>query len=107
MASRAFPAIEPEAVLSELVGLDPGLRREGYDGERSIASNPGGAAPLGAIVASVNDRDLRNDKAAKLSRRGLDGLASCLTPERYASLRPLLVESPEVVKAKWTQGKAS
>jgi hypothetical protein len=105
MASRAFPAIEPAAVRSELLGLHPGLRREASDGERSIFSNPSGAAPLGAIVASVNDRDGPNDKAAKLSRQGVDGLASCLTPERYAWLRPLLGESPAVVKAKWAKTK--
>ena len=40
-----------------------------------------------------------------LSRQGVDGLASCLTPEPYASLRPLLGESPAVVKAKWAKTK--
>jgi hypothetical protein len=60
---------EPEAILSDLLGLDPGLRREAYYGERSIFYNPGRVAPLGTIVASVKDRDGPNDKAANLSRR--------------------------------------
>jgi hypothetical protein len=105
MASRALPAIEPEALLSDLLELDPGLRRQAYYGERSIFSNPGGVAPLDTMSASINDRDGPNDKAAKLSRRGVDGLALCLTPERCASLKPLLVESLAVVKAKWAKTK--
>jgi hypothetical protein len=105
MESRALPATESEEPPSELLGLDPGLRREAYDSERSILHNPGGVAPLGAILPPINDRDGPNDKAAKLSRQGLDGLALCLTPERYASLKPLLVESLEVVKAKWWKAK--
>ena len=155
MASRALPAIEPQELLSDLLGLDPGLRGEAYYGERSIFYNPGGVAPLGAIVASVKDRDGPNDKAAKLSREGVYRLAFCLTPDRFAerfgqrpprppkggvvdlggydltrlgelmphpvyawmgwvqilspsrpqyeSLKPLLAESLEAVKVKWTQ----
>lgn len=159
MASRALPAIEPEELLGDLLGLDPGLRREARDGERSIFSNPASVAPLGAIVASINDRDGPNDKPAKLSRQVVDRLAFCLTPDRFAerlgqrprrppkggfvdltgydltrlgellshpvdvwmrwaqilspsrppyeSLKLLLAESLEVVKAKWTQRKVN
>jgi hypothetical protein len=155
MASRVLPALEPEELLSDLLGLDHGLRREAYYGERSIFYNPGGVAPLGTIFASIKDRDGPNDKAAKLSRQGVYRLAFCLTPDRFAerfgqpprrppkgdavdlagydltrlgellphpvyawmgwvqilspsrhqyeSLKPLLAESLEAVKAKWTQ----
>jgi hypothetical protein len=158
MASRVLPALEPEELLSDLLGLDPGLRREAYYGERSIFYNAGGVAPLGTIVASVKDHDGPNDKAARLSREGVYRFAFCLTPERFAerfgqpprrppkgglvdlggydltrlselmphpvyawmrwvqilspsrpqyqSLKPLLIESLEVVKAKWTQRTA-
>ena len=105
MASRAVPALEPEEVLNDLLGLDPGLRRQAYYGERSIISNRGGVAPLDTMSASINDRDGPNDKAAKLPRQGVDGLALCLSPERYASLKPLLVESLGVVKARWAKTK--
>jgi hypothetical protein len=84
MASRTLPAIEPEELLSELLGLDPGLQREAYYSERSIFYNPGGVAPLGAIFASIKDRDGPNDRAAKLSRQGVYRLAFCLTPHRFA-----------------------
>jgi hypothetical protein len=85
MASRPLlPALEPEELRSDLLGLDPGLRREAYDGEGSVFPNPGGVAPLGAIFASITDRDGPNDKAAKLSRQGVDRLAFCLIPDRFA-----------------------
>jgi hypothetical protein len=80
VANRALPAIKPEELLSELLGLDPGLRRQAYYGERSIFYNPGGVAPLGTIVASIKDHDGPNDKAAKLSRQGVYRLAFRLPP---------------------------
>jgi Family of unknown function (DUF6194) len=76
--------MEPEELLSDLLGLDPGLRRRSYYGERSIFYNPGDAAPLGAIFASIKDRDGPNDNAARLSRQGVFRLAFCLTPDRFA-----------------------
>jgi hypothetical protein len=84
MASRTVPALEPEEVLSDLLGFDPGLRRQAYYGERSIFFNPGGVAPLGTIFASVKDRDGPKDRAARLSREGVYRLAFCLTPDRFA-----------------------
>ena len=127
--------------------------RQAYYGERSIFYNPGRAAPLGTIVASIKDRDGPNDKAADLSRPGVYRFAFQLareeyerrfgavpprpakgeavdvaafdlmrvgelaphpvyawmrwvqilspTRERYESLKPLLVESLDAVKAKW------
>ena len=157
MANRALPALEPEELLSNLLGLDPGLRRQAYYGERSIFYNPGGVAPLGTIFASVKDHDGPNDQAAKLSRQGVYRLAFCLTPERFAerfgqrprrppkgglvdlagydltrlgelmphpvyawmrwvqilspsrpqyeALKPLLAESLEAVKARWTKSR--
>jgi hypothetical protein len=158
VTDRALPALEPEELLSDLLGFDPGLQRETYYGERSIFYNPGGVAPLGTIFASVKDHDGPNDKAAKLSRQGVYRLAFSLTPGRFAerfgqpprrppkagsvdltgydltrpgeltphpvyawmgwvqilspsrphyeSLKPLLAESLEAIKAKWTQGTA-
>ena len=84
MASQTLPALQPEEVLGDLLGLDPGLRRQAYYGERSIFYNPGAVAPLGTIFASVKHRDGPNDKAAKLSREGVYRLAFCLSLERFA-----------------------
>lgn len=158
MTSRVLPAIKPEEILSDLLALDPGLRREAYYGERAIFYNPGGDAPLGTIFAAIKDRDGPNDKAARLSREGVYRFAFCLPPKRFAewfgktprrpakgsvvdlagyrltrlgelaphpvyawmrwvqilsptrpqyeSLRPLVVESLELVKAKWAPRKA-
>jgi Family of unknown function (DUF6194) len=77
---------EPEEILDHLLGLDPGLRREAYYGERSVFYNPEGAAPLGKIFASVKDHDGPNDTASNLSRDGVYRLAFCLTPDRFAEL---------------------
>ena len=158
MANRALPAVKAEELLSELLGLDPGLRRQADDGERSILDNPRGAAPLGTIVASVKDHDGPNDKAAKPPRQGAYRLAFRLTSERFAerfgqpprrppkgglvdlvghdptrlgelaphrvyawmrwvqilsptraqyeTLKPLLLDSLEVVKSRWRKRKA-
>ena len=147
------PAAEPEEILGDLLGLDSGLLRQAYYGERSIFYNPGGTAPFGTIVASIKDRDGPNDKAANLSRDGVYRLAFQLgddefvsrfgpvpprppkgravdlagfdltrlgalaphpvyawmrwvqilspTREQYELLKPLLLDSLDVVKAKW------
>jgi hypothetical protein len=63
----AANAIAPEELLREPLSLDPGLRRERDWGEQSIFYNPGRRAPLGVIVASINDHTGANDRAAKLS----------------------------------------
>ena len=63
--------LEPEAILGDLLRLDPALRRERYYGERSLFYNPGGRAPLGNIFCSIKDRDGPNDKASRLSRPGV------------------------------------
>jgi hypothetical protein len=76
-------AAQPEEILTDLLRLDPGLRREAYYGERSIFYNPGGAAPLGTIVASIKDRDGPNDKAAHLSRPGVYRFAFQLSRDEY------------------------
>ena len=159
MTAQSSAAAEPEEILSDLLGLDPGLVRQAYYGERSIFYNPGRAAPLGTIVASIKDRDGPNDKAAELSRDGVFRFAFqighheyvgrfgavpprpekgqavdvgrfdvtrlgelaphpvyawmrwvqilSLTRDQYDSLKPLLVESLDVVKAKWEQNTAS
>ena len=159
MIAQVAPAAEPEEILSDLLGLDRGLVRNAYYGERSVFYNPGRAAPLGTIVASIKDRDGPNDKAANLSRHGVFRFAFQLgraeyerrfggvpprpqkghavdrgafdvtrlgelaphpvyawmrwvqilspTPEQYESLKPLLLESLDVVKAKWQRRKAS
>lgn len=151
-------AIEPEGILRDLLGLDPGLGRERYWGEDSLFYNPGRAAPLGVIFASTKDHDGANDRSAELSRPGVYRFAFCLAPASYAhrfgetparppkggvvdlvdydptrlnelmphpvyawmrwvqilsptpaefdALRPLLSESLELVRAKWTRRTA-
>jgi hypothetical protein len=79
------PALEPEDALRRLLALDPDLRLERYYGERSAFYNPGGAAPLGTIFASVKDRDGPNDRAAALSRPGVWRLAFGLSRETFAA----------------------
>jgi hypothetical protein len=143
----------PERILDDVLALDPALRRERYYGERAVFYNPGGAAPLGVILASVKDRDGPNDRAAELSRPGVFrfafGMAPatfadrfggvparppkgeavalpghdltrlgelmphpvyawmswvqilCPSPAQFEALRPLLLESLELAKARW------
>ena len=83
MLAQSPPAAEPEEILVDLLGLDRGLRCQAYYGERSIFYNPGGAAPLGTIVASIKDRDGPKDKAANLSRPGVYRFAFQLSPDEY------------------------
>jgi Family of unknown function (DUF6194) len=83
-AGQATAALEPEEILRDLLGLDPGLRQERYWGERSIFYNPGEVAPLGVIFASIKDHDGANDSSARLSREGVYRFAFCLAPEAYA-----------------------
>jgi hypothetical protein len=80
-ATRA--PLEPEEILRDLVGLDPGLRIERYWGERSIFYNPGRAAPLGVIFASVKDHDGPNDASSRLSRPGVYRFAFGMAPDSY------------------------
>jgi hypothetical protein len=77
-------AIDPERILSELLELDPGLGIEPYWGERSIFYNPGRAAPLGVIVASIKDHDGENDRSARLDRAGVYRFAFQMEPGAYA-----------------------
>ena len=77
-------AIEPEAILDDLLGLYPALRREAYWGERSIFYNPGRAAPLGVIFASIKDHDGENDRSSDLSREGIYRFAFGIGRESYA-----------------------
>ena len=81
MAGRV---LEPDEILGELVGLDPGLRLERYWGERSVFYNPERAAPLGVIFVSVKDHDGENDRSSSLSRPGVYRFAFCLAPAAYA-----------------------
>lgn len=75
----------PAAILAELLGLDPDVRLERYYGERSLFYNPGGAAPLGAIFASIEDHDGPNDQASQLSRPVIYRLAFEMAPEEFAA----------------------
>ena len=84
--SRDSATIEPEEILGELLGLDPGLRQERYWGERSLFYNPGRVAPLGVIFASVKDHDGANDRSANLSRDGVYRFAFGLAEDPYAEL---------------------
>src|SRR5918995_6575253 len=85
MIAESPLAAEPEEIFADLLGLDRGLRREAYYGERSIFYNPGGRAPLGTIFASIKDRDGRNDNAANLSRAGVYRFAFCLTRDEFTA----------------------
>ena len=82
VAARRRP-IEPEEILGELLGLDRGLRLEPYWGERSIFYNPGRAAPLGTILASIKEHDGPNDRSAQLSREGVYRFAFGMAPASY------------------------
>ena len=75
---------EPEEILGDLLGLDPGLRRERYYGERAVFYNPGGSAPLGVIFAAVKDADGPHDRSSLLSRPGVYRFAFGMTAEGYA-----------------------
>ena len=75
--------MSPGEALDRLLAFDGELRLEAYYGERSVFYNPGGSAPLGAIVASIKDRDGPNDKAAKLSRPGVYRFAFQLGEDDY------------------------
>lgn len=76
----------PEEILHDLLAHDPDLRRERYWGESSIFYNPGRAAPLGIIFASIKDHDGENDSSSRLSRAGVYRFAFCLAPDRYAAM---------------------
>jgi hypothetical protein len=78
-------AVEPSAILTELLELDPGVQLERYYGERSLLYNPGCKRPLGVIFASIKEDDGPNDKASRLSRRGIYRLAFQLAPDEYAA----------------------
>ena len=157
--AQSLPAAEPEEILADLLALDAGLKRQAYYGERSVFYNPGASAPLGAIVASIKDRDGPNDKAANLSRPGVYRFAfqlteddyvrrfgpvpprpskgravdlagldlTCLgalaphavyawmrwvqilspTREQYEELKPLVLDSLEIIKTKWRKRNAT
>lgn len=81
--ARRHP-IEPATILRDLLALDPDLRQEAYWGERSIFYNPGGAAPLGVIFASLKDHDGENDSSSELSREGVYRFAFGMGRESYA-----------------------
>lgn len=80
----ARQAIDPDEILRDLLGVDPGLRIEPYWGERSIFYNPGRVAPLGVIFASVKDHDGANDRSAGLARAGVYRFAFGMAPRTYA-----------------------
>jgi hypothetical protein len=79
-------ALAPDEILGNLLGLDPALRLEPYWGERAIFYNPGGAAPLGVILAAIKDHDGPNDRSAHLARAGVYRLAFGLAPETFRRL---------------------
>jgi hypothetical protein len=82
-AAQASTAIEPEEILRDRLGQDPGLRLERYWGERSIFYNPGGEAPLGVIWVSIKDHDGENDRSAQLCREGVYRFAFQLYRNEY------------------------
>lgn len=84
-AARSGRVIEPAEIVAALLELDSDLRVEPYYSEQAIFYNPGGAAPLGVIFASIKDHDGPNDQASRLSRPGVYRLAFALAPEAYAT----------------------
>ena len=79
-------AIDPEEILATLLELDPGLRQARYYGERAVFYNPGRAAALGVIFASVKHHDGPNDRRANLSRARIYRFAFGLRRETLARL---------------------
>lgn len=79
-------AIDQQAILRDLLWLDPRLSLERYYGERAIFYNPDRTAPLGIIYAAIKDHDGPNDRAAKLSRPNVYRLAFGLQPGTFARL---------------------
>jgi hypothetical protein len=73
----------PEAIVRELLGFAPGLRRERYWGEDSVFYNPRRAAPLGVIFASLKDHDGPNDSSADLTRSDVYRFAVGMAPATY------------------------
>lgn len=78
-------ALDPGSVLNELLGLDDDLMLQAYYSERSVFYNPGRAAALGVILASVKDHDGPNDARSDLDRPGVYRFAFQLSPEGYES----------------------
>ena len=76
-------ALDPDAILRELVQLDPGLRVKPYYGERAIFYNPGGVAPLGTIFCAIKDHDGPNDTASRLSRPDVYRFAFAMAPASF------------------------
>jgi hypothetical protein len=89
--SAVSTVIEPEEVLDHLLGLDHAVHLERYYGERSVFYNPGRAAPLGVIFASVKEQDGPNDRRSDLSRDGVYRLALGIT---HTTFRELFGEVP-------------
>jgi Family of unknown function (DUF6194) len=83
VAGHGTRAIDPEEILSGLLGCDPALRLERYWGERSLFYNPGRDAPLGVIWVSLKDHDGENDRSAALSRDGVYRFAFQLARDEY------------------------
>jgi Family of unknown function (DUF6194) len=79
-------AMPSEDVLGELLALDAAMTLQRYYGERGVFYNPGRAAPLGVIVASVKDHDGPHDRRANLSRPDVYRLAFGLTRTTFAEL---------------------
>jgi hypothetical protein len=77
-------AIDPEEILSDLLGLDTALQRERYYGERAIFYNPGRAARLGGIVAGIQDHNDPNDRSSRLWRADGYRFAFGISPGTFA-----------------------
>jgi hypothetical protein len=73
------PRCHPRTCSAIYLALDPALTLQRYYGERAVFYNPGRAALLGVIVASVKDHDGPNDRRANLSRPDVYRLAFGLT----------------------------
>ena len=75
--------VTPDDIIERLAVLDANLHVEAYYSERSLFYNPGRAAPLGVIFASLKDHDGPNDRSSKLSRPGVFRFAFQMPPPDY------------------------
>jgi Family of unknown function (DUF6194) len=119
MASPALPALEPEEVLSDLLGLDKAAKlwRQGVYrlafclNPRSVRRALRSAAAPSAQGGVVDLAGYDLTRLGELTPHPVYAWmrwVQILSPSRprYESPKPLLAESLEAVKAKWTQRTA-
>jgi Family of unknown function (DUF6194) len=92
---RSGRVLEPNAILTELLDMDPALHLESYYSETAIFYNPGRSAPLGVIFAAIKDHDGPNDRRSRLSRPGIFRFAFQLPKPIYIERFGSVPKRPE------------